>query len=83
MYLCAGLGDGTEVVDQICLGHAQTCVGNGESLVGHVGSDGDLQVGVGVQDRMVRQGQVSYLVQGVRGVGYELAKEDVLVRVCT
>ena len=45
---------------------------NGEGVVGLVGDELDVEVGLGVQDGRVREGLVADLVQGIGGVGDEL-----------
>mmetsp|Transcript_34651 Transcript_34651/g.70026 ORF Transcript_34651/g.70026 Transcript_34651/m.70026 type:complete len:207 (+) Transcript_34651:1291-1911(+) len=46
--LGSGLGDGTEVVDEVGLGHADAGILDGEGVVGLVGDDLDVKVGLGV-----------------------------------
>ena len=70
--LGSGLGDGTKVVDEVGLGHANAGILNGEGVVGLVGDELDVEVGLGVQDGRVREGLVADLVQGIGGVGDEL-----------
>ena len=79
--LGSGLGDGTEVVDEVGLGHADTGILNGEGVVGLVGDELDVEVGLGVQNGRVGEGLVTDLVEGIGGVGDQLTKEDLLVRV--
>lgn len=63
------------------LGHTNTGITDGQSLVLLVGDDVDAEVLVGVQDGGVREGLVTDLVQGIGGVGDQLTKENLLVRV--
>jgi len=77
----AGLGNRTQVVDQIGLLHTDTTVDDGQGVVGAVRDDSDLEVGLtlellGLSDRLVAD-----LVEGIGGVGDKLSKEDLLVRV--
>ena len=79
--LGSGSGDGTEVVDEIGLGHTNTRVDDGQALVVLVGDDVDEQLGLGIELGLVGEGLVTDLVKSVRGVGDKLTKEDLLVRV--
>lgn len=67
--LGSGLGDCSQVVDQVSLGHTNTRVSDGETLVLLVGSDSDEKLLFGVEDRGVGEGLVSDLVKGIGGVG--------------
>lgn len=49
-YLCARLGDGTEVVDHVGFGHADTGVDDGEDFLLLVGDDADDELFLGVED---------------------------------
>lgn len=55
----------TEVVDEISLGHADTRVAQGEGVVGLVRDDLDLELRIAVEDRLVLQGHVANLVEGL------------------
>ena len=79
--LGSGLGDGTEVVDEVGLGHADTGILDGEGVVGLVGDELDVEVGLGVQDGRVGEGLVADLVEGIGGVGDQLTEEDFFVGV--
>ncbi len=80
-YLRAGLGDGTEVVDEVGLGHADTGIDDGENLVLLVGDDADIEVLAGVKDRGVGEGCIADLVERVGRVRDEFSEEDLLVGV--
>ena len=80
-HLGARLGDGTKVVDHVGLGHADTGVADGERLVLLVGRDADVELLLGLERRRVSQRLVADLVERIRAVGDDLAKEDLLVRV--
>lgn len=67
--LGTGLGDRTQVVDQVGLGHTDTSVSDGQGLVDLVGDDSDVEVLFGVEGRRVGQRLVSDLVQGIGRVG--------------
>jgi hypothetical protein len=79
--LCTRLGDCSQVVDQIGLGHTNTGITDGEGTLLLVGGDPDVQVLFGVELRVVGKGGISDLVESVRRVGDEFSKEDFLVRV--
>ena len=79
--LGAGVGDGTEVVDEVGLGHTDTGIADGEGLVGLIGDDLDVEVLAGVELGGVGEGLVTDLVEGIGGVGNQLTKEDLLVLV--
>ena len=75
------LGDCTEIVDHVGLGHANTGVADGERLALLVGRDADVEPLHSVERGRVRQRLVADLVERLRAVGDDLAKEDILVRV--
>jgi len=77
----ARLGDGTKVVDEVGLLHTYTSVPDGKSVVGLIGDDLDSKVGLGLKLLGLLDRLVSDLVQSVGGVGNQLSKEDLLVRV--
>lgn len=79
--LGTGLGDRTEVVDHVGLGHTDTRIDDSENLVLLVGDDTNVQVLAGVEDRRVSEGRVADLVEGIGGVRDKFPKEDLLVRV--
>lgn len=76
LTLGARLGDGTEVVDEVGLGHANTGIADGEDLVVLVGGDADVELLAGVELGGVGEGVVADLVEGIGGVGDEFTKED-------
>ena len=79
--LGAGMGDGAEVFHQLIVRHADAVVGNGEGLARLVGGDVDLQRQRGLKDAVLGELRVAQLLQGVGGVGHQLAHEDLAVRV--
>ena len=79
--LSSRLGDGTKVVNHISLGHTNTGITNRESLALLVGDDADEELLLGIEDRGVGQGGVTNFIESIRGVGNQLSKEDLLVRV--
>lgn len=79
----ARLGDGTQVVDEVVLGHANAAIPDVQDLVLLVEGDLDLKLGAITLAKLVLVGQrdEADLVKGITGVGDKLPQEDVLVRV--
>ena len=75
------MGDGTEVADEVLLGHADTSVLDGQGLGLLVGDKLDLELRLGVEQRGVGEGVDADLVDGIGRVGDELTEEDLLVGV--
>ena len=65
MYLCSGLGDGTKVVDEVGLCHADTCVAEREDLLLLVGCDADVELRLGLEDGRVGERLVADLVERI------------------
>ena len=70
--------DGAEVFDQLLAIHADAVVGDGQRAGLVVGGDADLAL---AGELGVRQGQETPLVEGVGGIGDQLAQEDLAVGV--
>ena len=76
------MGDGAEVLNGLLLGHSNTRVMNAKGLGSIITAKPDLK-----RERLVHQGRgvialgVAELLQGVRGVGHQLADEDLLLRI--
>jgi hypothetical protein len=79
--LSTRLGDGSEIVDELGLGHTNTRVPESKGIVGLIWHDLDAEVGLGLQLLGLSDGLVAELVESVRGVGNELSQEDLLVGV--
>jgi hypothetical protein len=79
--LGAGLGDSTQVVNELSLAHADTSVLDGQGVGGLVSGDLDLELGLRAELGGVREGLVADLVESIRRVGDKLTKEDLLVGV--
>ena len=77
----AAFGDGAQVLLQLGGGHADAVIGDGEGAGGFVRGDGDAQVGTLHLHRVIGEGEVGQLVDGVAGVGDDLPEEDLLVGV--
>lgn len=54
--LGTGLGDSTQIVDEVGLGHTDTSITNGENLVLLVRGDADVELLAGVKNGGVGQG---------------------------
>ena len=63
------------------LGHTNTAILDGKSLVDLVGDDIDSQILAAVKLAWVGERLISDLVQGIGAVGDKLSQEDLLVRV--
>jgi hypothetical protein len=63
------------------LGHTNTAILDGKSLVDLVGDDVDSQILAAVKLAWVCERLISDLVQGIGAVGDKLSQEDLLVRV--
>ena len=72
--------DGAEVLGEVGLGHADAGVGDRQRPGRLVGQDADLRVGRERQGR-VGQGLEAAPVDGVGGVGHQLAQEDLALGV--
>jgi hypothetical protein len=79
--LGARASNGTQVLNQIGLGHTNTGIADGELLVFLVSDQLDFELRFAIQDGLVLQREVSNLVQSIRSVRDQLAQENFLVRV--
>ena len=77
----AGVGDGAEVLDELVARHADAGVLNRDGLGLVVGGDGDFEFGGAVLDFLFGELRVAQFLEGVGGVGNELADEDFFLRV--
>jgi hypothetical protein len=75
------LGDGSEVIDKIALGHTNTRIPNGQGVVGLVWDDPDVKIWLSLKLFWLGNRVVSDLVKGIRCVRDKLSKEDLLVGV--
>ena len=73
------MGDGAQVALQILRGHADAVIGNGQRARVLVERDSNSQVAEVELDIGVGQALEVELVHGVRRVGDQLAKKDLLV----
>ena len=80
-YLRPGLGNGTEVVDHVGLGHADAAVADGENLIIFVRNYTNEEVLLVFEDRRVREGGVANFVQRVGAIGDDFTEENLFVRV--
>ena len=79
--LSAQLGDGAEVVDEVSLRHADAGILDGQSVVHLVRNYADAQLQLRVELGLVLETLIADLVEGIRGVGDQLAQEHLLVGV--
>ena len=77
----AGAGDGAEVVDQLLAVHADAGVGDRQRAGGGVRRQADEERSGVSEQRWRRDRLVAQLVAGVRGIGDQLAQEDVALGV--
>ena len=77
----AGLGDGTQVGDDVFAAHADAVVLEGHGTGVLVEAQANLQVGVAFEQLWLGQGLETQLVGGVGGVGDQFTQEDLLVRI--
>ena len=63
--LCAGLGDGSQVVDQVSLGHADTGVLDGQGLGLPVGGDLDEEFLCRLQFGSIGKGLITDFIQSI------------------
>lgn len=75
---CARFRDCSKVIDEVCLGHANAGIANGENAVLLVRGDADVELLLGVEFGGILQGLIADLVKGVRGIGDELSQKDFL-----
>ena len=81
IHLCARLGNGTKVVDQIGLGHTNTSVSEGKDLVLLVRNDADIELLLVFKRSRVCERRVADFVKSIRAIGDQLPQEDFLVGV--
>merc|ERR1719329_145077 len=79
--LGARLGNGSKIVDELILCHANTRILNGQCGIGLVRNDLDVEVWLRLDLLRLGDRLVSNLVKGIRSVGDQLTEEDFLVGV--
>jgi hypothetical protein len=74
-------GDGSQVVDELLLGHTDSGINDGQGVGVFVWDDLDLEVWVRLRTKFLwlSDGLVSDFVQSIRGIGDQLSQEDILV----
>mmetsp|Transcript_3695 Transcript_3695/g.8574 ORF Transcript_3695/g.8574 Transcript_3695/m.8574 type:complete len:216 (+) Transcript_3695:168-815(+) len=78
----AGLGDSSEVVDELVAGHADAGVLDGNGSGVGIGPDLDLGLDAG-GGSVVGDAEEALLIAGISGVGDQFSQEDVLVGIQT
>ena len=81
IYLCAGLGDRTKVVDHVSLGHANATVADAQDLVFFVRSYADEELLLGIEDRGLSEGGIANFVKSIGAIRDEFTEEDLFVGV--
>ena len=81
MYLSAGLGDGTKIVDHVSLGHADATIANGQDLVFLVWNYADEELLLGIEDGGVSEGGVANFVKSIGTIRDDFTEEDLFVGV--
>merc|ERR1711957_973790 len=76
--LCATLGNGTKIVDQLILRHANTRILDSDGRIRFVWHDLDEEIWLRLNLVWVRDGLVPDLVQGIRSIAHQLSQEDLL-----
>lgn len=71
--------DGSKVIDQVSLGHSNSCVQNGQGFVSFVWSDLDEQLLARIELRWLSEGLITNLVKSIGGVGDQFSEEDFFV----
>jgi hypothetical protein len=80
-YLRPGLGNGTEVVDHVGLGHADATVADAEKLIIFVRDYTNEELLLGFEGRWVSERGVANFVQRVGAIGDDLTEENLFVGV--
>ena len=73
------MSDGTEVLLHLLAGHADTVIGNGQCARRLIRGQMNGKIAAAQADGVVRQGLIGQLVDGIGGVGDQLAQEDLAV----
>lgn len=69
------MSDGTEVLLHLLAGHADTVIGNGQCARSLIRGQMNSKIAPAQADGVVSQGLIGQLVDGLRGVGDQLAQE--------
>ena len=75
------LGDGAKIVDEVRLRHTNTGITKGKNFVLLVGSNANVKVTAGVEDRRLSERCIADFIEGIRAVRDQFTKEDLLVAV--
>ena len=65
VYLCAGLGDRTKIVDHVGLGHTNAGITDREGLRLLVRDEADVKILAAIKDRRVRERLIADLVKRI------------------
>jgi hypothetical protein len=78
-YFCPRLGNGTQVVDHVSLGHADTTVADGEHFILFVRDDTNEELLFRIEDGRIGEGSVANFVQSIGAIGDNFTKENLFV----
>jgi hypothetical protein len=73
------LRNGTQIVDHVSLGHADTTVADGENFIIFVRDDANEELLFGIEDRRIGEGSVANFVQSIGAIGNNFTKENLFV----
>ncbi len=74
-----GIGNGAQVFDQIFLVHPDPVIGNRQNITDIICQKAHLEIGITSEQIRFGNRFIAQLVARIRGVGDQLAQEDVLV----
>jgi hypothetical protein len=80
-YLCARLGDSTEVVDHVRFRHPYTGIPEYKQLVLLIGDNTNVKLLLRIEDRWVRERSIANFIKSVGAVRDYFTKEDLFVGV--
>ena len=80
-FFGAGLGDGANILDDFFFGHADAVIRDGKGLGLFIGSEADHKLAVPFQQIAVGERSEAQLVDGIAGVGDQLAQKNLMVGV--
>ncbi len=80
-HLRARLGDSTQVVDEVGLGHTDTGIPDAENFVLFLRGYPDVKLLLGLESGGVGQRSITDFVQGIGAIGDQFAQENLLVGV--
>jgi hypothetical protein len=76
--LSTRLGNSTQVVNQISLGHTNTSITDRQDVVFLIRSDTDVEILLGIENRWISQRLITNLIQSIRRIGNQFTQENFL-----